>query len=80
MKKFEVGMIYYMRSACDHECIWTYKVVARTDKTITLMDRRTGKILKCRVSKYSSGSEEVKPLGSYSMAPILRAEMALEAV
>lgn len=38
MKRFEVGQTYYTRSIYDHECIFSYKVTARTSKTITLYD------------------------------------------
>ena len=71
MKKFETGRTYTMRSACDHECIWSYKVTNRTAQTVTLMDDH-GKQSKCRISMDNSG-ELVRPLGRYSMAPILRA-------
>ena len=75
MKKFEVGKKYSMRSICDHECIWTYTVIARTACTITLEDER-GKTRKCRVSKAHTEynkAETVFPLGQYSMCPALSA-------
>lgn len=74
MTKFESGKTYSMRSACDHECIWTYTVTARTASTITLDDG--SKEIKCRIIKALSemdNRECVRPLGNYSMAPILRA-------
>lgn len=74
MKKFEVGKQYSMTSICNHECVWTYTVTARTEKTITLTDSR--KTFKCRInqriSEYSN-AETVHPLGQYSMAPSLTA-------
>jgi hypothetical protein len=76
MKKFEIGKTYNMRSACDHECIWTYKVIERTACTVTLEDIDTGKIKKCRISKMFTEfnkAETVLPLGNYSMAPVLSA-------
>lgn len=75
MTKFETGKTYTMRSACDHECVWAYTVTARTAATITLADE-AGKITKCRIIKAISemdNRECVRPLGAYSMAPILRA-------
>lgn len=75
MKKFVIGKTYSMRSACDHECVWTYKVVERTAQTITIADDG-GKIKKCRVSKKVSeylNAETIYPLGQYSMAPSLTA-------
>lgn len=74
MKKFEVGKQYSMRSICDHECILTYTVTARTAQTITITDGE--KIQKCRISKKSSeyrNAETVYPLGQYSMCPSLTA-------
>lgn len=76
MKKFEVGKTYSMRSLCDHECIWTYKVIARTACTVTLEDVDTKRVRKCRISKLyteRNNEETVLPLGNYSMAPILNA-------
>lgn len=37
MLKFEVGNIYACRSACDHNCIWYFRVVSRTKSTITIL-------------------------------------------
>lgn len=74
MKKFEVGKQYSMASICDHECIWTYTVTARTAKTITITDGE--KVQKCRICQKVSeyrGTETVYPLGQYSMAPSLTA-------
>ena len=74
MRKYEVGKEYSMRSACDHECVWTYTVVERTAATITITDGN--EVKKCRVIKKLSemdGRECIKPLGSYSMSPTLRA-------
>ena len=75
MKRFEEGKRYEMRSICDHECIWSYTVKARTAQTVTLIDEK-GKELKCRIIKAISemdNREAVRPLGTYSMAPTLRA-------
>lgn len=74
MKKFEIGAIYSMRSICDHNCVWTYIVKARTTCTITVTDGKEEK--KLRINKKTSeyrGAETVYPLGQYSMAPSLTA-------
>ena len=60
MTKFEIGNTYSMSSPCDHNCIWTYTVTARTAQTVTLSD--------------GNHTETVFPLGSYSMCPILTAD------
>lgn len=75
MKKFEIGETYSMRSICDHNCVWSYTVVARTAQTITLDDGK--KTTRCRISKKVSEyikAETVFPLGQYSMAPSLSAD------
>ncbi len=82
IKKFKVGNQYSMRSACNHECVWTYKVLARTACTVMLaqvMSNGKTKVdtITCRINKGLSefcGAESVKPLGSYSMCPILSAD------
>lgn len=38
MTKFETGKSYSVRSACDYNCVWTYEVIERTAKTITVTD------------------------------------------
>ena len=72
MTQFEVGKTYSTRSICDYECIFSYTVISRTEKTITIQDKH-GKIKTCRPYIYEN-SEQIKPEGSYSMCPILRAE------
>ena len=74
MKKFEIGKQYSMSSVCDHNCVWTYTVTARTAQTITVTDGKDSKRLRInkRLSEYSN-TETVFPLGNYSMAPILTA-------
>lgn len=77
MKTFEIGNTYSMRSACDHNCVWTYEVVARTAQMVTLSDGV--ETIKCRINKKISEwnkAETVFPLGRYSMAPVLSADNA----
>lgn len=74
MKQFEIGKKYCMRSACDHNCTWTYEVIKRTTKTVTLQELNSdNKPINRRIFLYND-CESVKPLGSYSMAPVLTAE------
>lgn len=68
---FQVGKTYQTRSACDHDCIVSLTVVSRTAKTIKANAGHRG-IKTLRVSEYE-GREQVKPWGSYSMAPIVDA-------
>ena len=34
MCKFEVGSVYYARSACNHDCVFLMKVLSRTEKSV----------------------------------------------
>ena len=76
IKKFEVGRQYSMRSACDHDCVWTYQVVARTRCTITIVEVGCSTLRQvCRVwNSEWLGAECCNPLGRYSMSPVLSAE------
>ena len=74
MKAFEVGKSYSMRSICNHECVWTYTVTARTAQTVTITDGK--EVIRCRISKKASeyrDAETVFPKGQYSMCPSLSA-------
>lgn len=68
--RFIVGEFYECRSACDSDCFWTFEVLARTAKFITITDG--DKIRRVGVYVYE-GVESALPLGKYSMAPVLRA-------
>lgn len=76
MKVFEVGKEYSMRSACDHNCVWRFEVVGRTEQTVTLRGVNCNdggvKRINKKVSEWA-GRETVFPFGRYSMAPCLRA-------
>lgn len=74
MRKFEIGKEYSCRSICDHECIWTFTIIGRTEKTVTVTDGTKTKKLRIieKLSEYN-GTESVYPLGKYSMCPVLRA-------
>ena len=73
IKVFEVGKSYSMRSACNHDCVWTYKVIKRTRCTITIKSHRN-EVMTCRVKPSDLlGAEFCSPLGTYSMSPILSA-------
>lgn len=68
---FEIGKTYSTRSACDYDCIFAFTVVARKGAIVT-MESRTGTYR--RKVRVWDGVETVMPLGSYSMAPQLRAD------
>lgn len=72
MAQFKEGKFYYMRSLCDYDCVWVYKVVKRTACTVTIDDGR-GNRKTCRISKHSEhwNEEQISPLGVFSMSPTL---------
>lgn len=67
MNTFLSGKTYNTRSIADADCIFSITIAKRTAKTITTTD---GKTLRIGVR---DDAEFVKPLGSYSMAPTIRA-------
>jgi len=69
--KFTPGVVYETRSTCDHNCIFSHKVVKRTAKTVTI-DNVEGKTARRKIIIWE-GNETIFPLGRYSMAPILNA-------
>jgi hypothetical protein len=70
MNKFETGKTYETKSPCDHNCIISVIINSRTAKTVKTTVN--GKEKNFRIGEYD-GAEFIKPWGSYSMAPILRA-------
>jgi hypothetical protein len=72
MIQFETGKTYMTRSACDYNCIFEITVEKRTAKTITTTE---GKRLRIREWE---GVEQVMPMGSYSMAPVIGADKELQ--
>ena len=68
MTRFETGRTYTTRSVCDHNCMIEATIAKRTAKTVTTTDGK-----RFRLVEYNK-AETFKPWGSYSMAPILRAD------
>lgn len=82
MKRFEVGKEYATRSICDHECIFAYTVIGRTEKTVKIRDS-FGTVKTCRINEALSernNAESIYPEGKYSMAPIIFASRPVENV
>jgi hypothetical protein len=69
--KFIVGREYRTRSICDSNCIFRFKVLARTEKTVTIETGRNKSVR--RKITVRDGVEQIYPHGQYSMAPVLRA-------
>lgn len=68
--KFEVGKTYATRSICDHDCIFSFTILARTPKQVTV--KVNGNIVKRGVTVYDN-IEEFSPHGKYSMSATIRA-------
>jgi hypothetical protein len=80
VRAFEIGAVYSTRSICDHNCIFRWKVIRRTDKSIWLQSVRPdgtayGGVTRRSVSiGYAGDAEMCYPSGKYSMCPILTAD------
>jgi hypothetical protein len=71
--QFQVGKTYTTRSACDYNCVFSFTVVARTDKNITIIGDLLDKPTRRKVRVYGA-EESCLPYGSYSMAPCISAQ------
>ena len=69
--RFQVGHTYRTRSACDWDCIFSYTVVSRTAKFLTLDDGYQVRRVGVRVW---DGRETASPEGRYSMSPLITAD------
>lgn len=69
--KFRPGATYSTRSICDYDCVFSFRVVSRTDKTMTL--NYLGKSRRVGIKVDETGCEFAFPLGRYSMAPVINA-------
>ena len=72
MPTFRIGATYWTRSIGDSDCKVIITIAKRTAKRITT---ETGKVLGISVW---NGVEQVKPWGTYSMAPIVSADRELK--
>jgi hypothetical protein len=70
-KLFEVGKTYHDRAASDYDTIYSFKIVSRTAKQLTIEEH--GKVYKRGIYVYN-GVECCKPHGTYSMCSVIRAD------
>jgi hypothetical protein len=70
--QFQVGKTYVTRSICDYDTMFSFTILARTAKTVTVKVHN-GKTAKRGLYLYE-GVEQFKPYGSYSMCPIISAD------
>ncbi|HMJ44223.1 MAG TPA: hypothetical protein VK522_18300 [Pseudolabrys sp.] len=69
--QFVVGETYTCRSICDSDCIFSFTIVRRSEKTVTIGSH--GKEVR-RTIRVVDGAEQIDPHGRYSMSPVLRAK------
>lgn len=72
MTTFETAATYTTRSIGDQDCVFSYTVIKRTAKFITVRDCR-GEVKRVGVKEYE-GREVAYPEGQYSMAPSIKAD------
>jgi len=77
MNSFEQGKSYECRSICDHNCKWIFKIIRRTAKSLWIKNTHTGETVRKAITINWEGSEQIFPLGRYSMAPTLTPEKLL---
>ena len=70
-KQFETGKTYSTRSICDSECIFSYSIIKRTAKTVTV--KSMGNLKTSKIRHDENGAEWCFPDGQYSMCPVIRA-------
>ncbi len=70
IRQFQVGQTYSCTSICDSECVYSFKILKRTAKTVTIKVRDA---MTRRTIKVRHGAEQIDPHGKYSMSPVLRA-------
>ena len=73
---FETGKTYEMRWITDSDLRTPITIEKRTAKTATVTVRGE-ETKRCKIHTYE-GREYIKPMGSYSMAPILSANNLVE--
>lgn len=69
--RFEVGVSYFCRSACDSNCIWNFRIIRRTASSVWV--EVDGKECR-RAVRVWSGVEKFEPFGRYSMSPVVSAD------
>jgi hypothetical protein len=73
---FTPGQIVTCRSACDHNTIWTFEIIGRSAKFITIQDVSNADRPETPVRvgvKTGNDGEWAMPMGTFSMAPVIRA-------
>lgn len=71
--QFKVGQTYSCRSLGDWDCIFSFEVVDRSEKTVTIKSHRG--VVRRKIRVYDN-VEKIDPLGRYSLSPTLSADRA----
>jgi hypothetical protein len=71
MEKFQANKTYSTKSICDSECTFSFSIIKRTAKTVTI--KVHNEIVKRGIQINFEGNECFYPLGKYSMAPCIKA-------
>jgi hypothetical protein len=75
VNRFEIGQELAVRSLGDWDCVFRFTVIGRTEKFVTL--RYFSDTLRVKIREWSDGVEYCYPLGTYSMAPMLKADRVI---
>lgn len=70
MRKFNVGATYETRSICDHNCIYSFTILRRTERSVWV--EVDGEVVRRGIEIYQD-AETFYPFGKYSMAAIIKA-------
>lgn len=70
-RQFQVGTTYATRSICDHDCIHSFTIQARTAKTVTINVH--AKPVRRGLTIWND-VEQFKPFGNYSMCAVISAD------
>ncbi len=73
MTQFQVGMSYATRSICDHDCIFSFTIHARTAKTVTV-DVHARRVRRGLSTNWNGTAEAFSPFGKYSMSAVISAD------
>lgn len=71
MTQFQIGKTYATRSICDYDCIFSFVVLSRTAKSVTVQVH--DKVVRRGIQVYND-TEHFKPFGTYSMCAIISAD------
>ena len=69
--RFKVGQVYTTRSACDHDCVYDFQILERTEKSVKI---EVWGVFKRRKISGHNGVEQFLPHGRHSMCAIVRAD------